>query len=213
MSKDSFLLTKFRRKDIQNTCSCVYNRLFKKRKTHFSLKGVLEKMIISIDYREKFLEFAHQFGREVQDFYLLSNINEELLNLQHQNLLDIKNFPIDFINEVNRKLIYMPGDWAVYEEVEISSALFLERLHTLVSLYESHGWKEEIKFLNDIAQKVADFNTLVVTKKPGLFSGDGEEILDPNFLKILIVKRTLSGFVMFREIPRDRILRDFQFGS
>jgi len=166
-------------------------------------------------FHERFFELIRQQGNEVQDVYLLSNVNGELLNSQHQNLLDSRNFPIDFVNEINQKLIQLPGERLVYDELEISSSLFLERLHALIFLFENQGWKKETKFLNDISQTITylDLNNLIVTRKPNLFSHeeeDLEEILHPNLLKIPLVRRILSGFVLFREVPRLDVIENFQ---
>ena len=166
-------------------------------------------------FYERFFDLIRQQGNDVQDVYLLSNVNGELLNSQHQNLLDSRNFSLEFINEINQKLTQIPGERLVYDKLEISSSLFLERLHALIFLFENQGWNKETKFLSGVSQTITylNINDLVVTKKPNLFSHEGEdleEILHPNLLKIPLVRRTLSGFVMFREIPRLDILEAFR---
>ncbi len=164
---------------------------------------------------EKFLELAEQREHDVQDVYFLSNTNGELLNSQDQNLLDSKIFSVLFINEINQKLLQIPGESSSYEEKEISSSLFLDRLESLIILFANQGFRKETKFLTGIIQTITYLNvtSLVVTKKPNLFSKEGEaleEILHPNVLKIPLVRRTLSGFVIFREIPRINLLEIFQ---
>ena len=166
-------------------------------------------------FYERFFDLIRQQGNDVQDVYLLSNVNSELLSSQHQNLLDSRNFSLEFINEINQKLTQIPGERLVYDELEISSSIFLERLHALIFLFEKQGRNKETKFLSGVAQTInyLNINDLVVTKKPNLFSHeeeDLEEILHPNLLKMPLVRRTLSGFVMFREIPRLDILGAFQ---
>ncbi len=167
---------------------------------------------------EKFLELAEQREHDVQDVYFLSNTNGELLNFQDQNLLDSKTFPVHFINEINQKILQIPGERISYEEKEIPSSLFLDRLESLIILFANQGFRKETKFLTGIIQTITylNVNSLVVTKKPNLFSKEGEdleEILHPNVLKIPLVRRALSGFVIFREIPRSNILELFQKAS
>ena len=164
---------------------------------------------------EKLLEIAEQREQDVQDVYFLSNVNGELLNSQDQNLLDSKTFSVHFINEINQKLLQIPGESISYEEKEISSSLFLDRLESLIILFTNQGFRKEIKFLTGIIQTITylNVNSLVVTKKLNLFSKEGEdleEILHPNVLKIPLVRQTLSGVVIFREIPRINLLEILQ---
>lgn len=146
-----------------------------------------------------------------QDVFLLSNHNGELLNHLHENLLDLNSFSIDIMKQVNQQLLQLPAENVSYDWITLDPQLFLDRLDSMILYFESERRKKEAMQLKGIAQTVMHLEPNEITiKKDPILLVDNEEALHPDLLKRPIIRRVLSGFLVFREIYRDAIVEHLE---
>lgn len=160
-----------------------------------------------MDYKA-LIDLFKEENQAVQDVFLLSNHNGELLNHNHNNLLDVKTFSVEMVNRVNQQLMKIPGESLTYDWIIIDPQLFLDRMNSMIAYFEQEDRTRDAMQLKGITQTILhlDPNEITVTKKPNVFA-DEEEVLHPDLLKRPLIRRVLSGFVVFRELQLDEIVR------
>ena len=157
------------------------------------------------------IDLVKQDDYSEQDVYLLSNHNGELFGQNHLNILDARSFSIDLIHEVNHRLLTIPGKNVTYDTLELDQEAFVDRIDSLAAYYKEMGDFRNHGVLKGIEQTVLHLEPGYVTikKSPNLLVKD-QEILHHNLLKNSFIRRVLSGFVTFREVPRKDILNLLQ---
>ena len=159
-----------------------------------------------MDYKD-LITLLKEEAQPEQDVFLLSNHNGELLNHLHQNLLDLKDFSIDIMKQVNQQLIQMPVENVTYDWITLDPQLFLDRINSMILYFEHERRKKEAMQLKGIVQTVLHLEPNEITiKKDPILLADNEEVLHPDLLKRPIIRRVLSGFVVFRELPRETVV-------
>lgn len=162
-----------------------------------------------MDY-EEFLDLLKREEDDEEEVYFLSNHNGELLNQFHQNLLDARRFSVDLIHSVNQKLCQIPSETERYDSIKLDQGLVLDRLTALARYYEDSDQERDASRIKGMIQSLihmdSDQEDVTITKEPNLLVGD-QEALHPDLLKRSFIRRILSGFVVFREIPIDELLK------
>ena len=161
----------------------------------------------SMDYKA-LITLLKEENQVDQDVFLLSNHNGELLNHIHKNLLDANVFSVHLVKRVNQELRKIPGERVRYDWITMSSHLFLDRMNSMNAYFERESRGRKAGQLKSIAQTILhlDPDEITITKEPILLADD-EEALHPTLLKRSVVRRILSGFLVFRELPRDQIIK------
>ena len=81
----------------------------------------------------------------------------------------------------------------------------------MILYFESERRKKEAMQLKGIAQTIMHLEPNEITiKKDPILLVDNEEALHPDLLKRPIIRRVLSGFLVFREIYRDAIVEHLE---
>ena len=159
---------------------------------------------------EKFLDLLKREEDPEEEVYFLSNHNGELLNQFHQNLLDARRFSVDLIHSVNQKLCQISAQTERYDSIQLDQGLVLDRLSALAKYYEKSGQERDASRIKGMIQSLIhmenDQEDVTITKEPKLLIGE-EEALHPDLLKRSFIQRILSGFVVFREIPMEEVLK------
>lgn len=143
------------------------------------------------------------------DFFL-NNHNGELVNGDQENLLQSNIFSIEFIHDVNKKLLDIQAFWTSYEYITIDRIEFIKRIGVLAQYYMKTQRSQDAEMLGRLTEKIIDLGDkkVTITNKPNLVVLDKE--LHPDVIRNIPIRRVLRGFTLFRRLFREDVLNQLE---
>ena len=159
---------------------------------------------------KKLIEMIHQCDVLNGDAFLLNNHNGELVNSHQENLLDSAIFSVEFVHEINKKLLDIPGFKSDCDSITLGRIQLVNRLDRLSQYYMKTQREQDAEMIDSLAETVFDVDAAEVTvsRSPNIFVVNKK--LHPNIVRRLPVRRVLFGFTIFRRIQTQEILNELE---
>lgn len=164
------------------------------------------RLVSHIDYA-RLLDIILTCPRIRQNPFFFINHNSELLNYNHENILNPAVFSLSTIQEIDERFKKIPtAKSIVFGSITMPKNTFLCRLMGLSIQFQEKGMMEEAKEIIGLIESVTylNFEEVTITDEPNLFALDNK--LHPDIACKPIVRQVLSGFVCLREILREEVL-------
>jgi hypothetical protein len=165
------------------------------------------RLLSDIDY-DKFLSFLSKGFRFGKADYVFINDNKEVWGRTEFNLLSTREYSIDTIQEISFLLNKFPGHDITLKEITREPDFISFRLHDLSLYYYRTGRDAEAKEITEIIESL-DYlkpELVTITNEPNLFAMDNK--LHPDIISKPIVRRVLYGFVSFRRLEMELVIRE-----
>ena len=159
---------------------------------------------------KKLIEIVKKQDLSGKDTFLLNNHNGELVNGSDENLLDSDTFSVEFIHEINKKLLAFQGLISIYDLVTIGRLDFIDRLDSLAQYYMKTQRQQDAELIHRFARKVLDLDVteVIITKSPNLVVLN--KTLHPDVIRQIPIRRVLYGFTFFRRLLTEDVLSELE---
>ena len=138
--------------------------------------------------------------------YILNNHNGELVNKAQINLLDVGIFPVEFIHEINERLLDINHSIKSYDFMILDRFVFTGRLEALYRYYMKSVRVSDAMVVKSLSEKISEIRADQVTVKEGPNIHILDKQLHPRLVSNLIIRRVLHGFLKFRKFLTEDVL-------
>ena len=165
------------------------------------------RLLSNIDY-DKFLSRLSKGFRFGKADYVFINDNKEVWGLGEFNLLSAREYSIDTIQEISFFLNKFPGSDVALKEITREPEFISLRLEDLSLYYYLTGRDADDREIRGVMESIKYLKTdfVTITDEPNLFAMDNK--LHPDIISKPIVRRVLYGFLSFRRLEMELVIRE-----
>ena len=157
-------------------------------------------------YYEKLASIIRMENHPEISPYILNNHNGELVNKAQINLLDVGIFPVEFIHEINERLLDINHSIKSYDFMILDRFVLTGRLEALYRYYMKSVSVSDAMVVKSLSEKISEIRADQVTVKEGPNIHILDKQLHPRLVSNLIIRRVLHGFLKFRKFRTEDVL-------